>query len=116
MFASSWLIYAPSLPATTLAPYCYRGMFYSTPLSTLPALPATNPATSCYNNMFRYCSNIKISKTQEWEYQNEFRLNLTSWYDDTYEMISDTWWTYDWERYSWKVPVNTTYYTSNTVV
>ena len=40
---------APSLPATTLADYCYEDMFYGcTSLTTAPSLPATTLATNCY--------------------------------------------------------------------
>jgi hypothetical protein len=41
------------LPATTLAPYCYRDMFSScSSLATAPELPATILANYCYANMF----------------------------------------------------------------
>lgn len=41
------------LPATTLAPYCYKEMFYNTrSILTFPELPATTLAVGCYYNMF----------------------------------------------------------------
>ena len=47
---------APELPATTLAEYCYEGMFYGcTDLTTAPKLPATTLAEHCYQSMFPYC-------------------------------------------------------------
>ena len=50
---------APALPATTLAANCYYQMFYNcTSLTTAPALPATTLASSCYSNMFRYCTSL----------------------------------------------------------
>jgi hypothetical protein len=50
---------APSLPATTLASFCYSGMFYGcTSLTTAPSLPATTLATSCYSNMFNGCTGL----------------------------------------------------------
>lgn len=48
---------APSLPATTLADYCYIDMFYGcSALTHAPALPATTLATYCYSGMFNYCT------------------------------------------------------------
>ena len=47
------------LPATTLAKYCYRMMFYGcSSLTIAPALPATTLADSCYYQMFYGCSSI----------------------------------------------------------
>ena len=43
---------APNLPATTLANYCYQGMFYNTSISSMPELPATTLAEGCYDSMF----------------------------------------------------------------
>ena len=48
---------APSLPATTLADYCYRDMFYGcTSLTQAPALAATTLESYCYSQMFSFCS------------------------------------------------------------
>ena len=50
---------APELPATTLADYCYRYMFQGcTALTTAPELPATTLAHYCYDGMFRGCTNL----------------------------------------------------------
>ena len=47
------------LPATTLAPYCYYGMFqYCTSLTTAPELPATTLANYCYGYMFEDCTSL----------------------------------------------------------
>ena len=47
------------LPATTLAPYCYRGMFFwCKSLTTAPKLPATTLATECYLGMFDGCTSL----------------------------------------------------------
>ena len=44
------------LPATTLAEYCYSGMFYGcTGLTAAPELPATTLAKDCYFEMFYGC-------------------------------------------------------------
>ena len=52
---------APELPASTLADYCYRSMFYGcTSLTQAPELPATTLADWCYYGMFNGCT--KLSK------------------------------------------------------
>ena len=54
---SDVLVSAPSLPATTLAGYCYYGMFIGcTGLTQAPSLPATTLAEYCYGNMFSDCT------------------------------------------------------------
>lgn len=107
---------APELPATTMSSYCYANMFYGcSSLTTIPKLPATTLATYCYSNMFYNCTSVKFSSTQTWDYQTEYRIP-TSWTGSTASswnanMFSGTWWTYT------SAPsINTTYYTSNTVV
>lgn len=48
------------LPATTLAPSCYRNMFYyCTKLTRAPKLPAKVLTEACYSSMFAYCSALK---------------------------------------------------------
>jgi len=48
-----------SLPATTLADYCYQHMFNGcTSLTTAPELPATTLTTYCYTNMFQGCTSL----------------------------------------------------------
>ena len=48
-----------SLHATTLADYCYVGMFNScTNLTTAPQLPAMTLAQGCYANMFANCTSL----------------------------------------------------------
>ena len=53
------LISAPDLPATILAPYCYRYMFHNCEaLTQAPALPATNLSGGCYWGMFQKCTSL----------------------------------------------------------
>ena len=48
-----------TLPATTLASYCYRYMFHNcTSLTSAPALPATTLAYGCYQYMFNSCTSL----------------------------------------------------------
>ena len=55
----SSLTSAPALPATTLATNCYNSMFSGcNGLTTAPALPATTLATHCYNSMFSSCHSL----------------------------------------------------------
>ena len=46
------------LPATTLSPYCYAGMFSGGSLLDVPELPATTLAKGCYSNMFYGCTSL----------------------------------------------------------
>ena len=53
------LVTAPKLPATTLASVCYDGMFNGcTSLVNAPELPAETLAGSCYNSMFQGCTSL----------------------------------------------------------
>ena len=50
---------APELPATTLAAYCYEGMFYNCDALTIaPELPADTLAEHCYECMFHSCASL----------------------------------------------------------
>ena len=49
---------APELPATTLAEWCYSEMFSGTGITTAPALPASTLADACYSDMFMNCTNL----------------------------------------------------------
>ena len=107
---------APELPATTLADYCYNGMFYGcTSLTTAPELPATTLASWCYSNMFNGCTKIKLSTTQTGEYQTTYRIPKsgtgTTATNALTEMFANTGGTF-----TGTPSINTTYYTSNTVV
>ena len=51
------------LPATTLVPYCYEGMFMGcTALIEAPTLPATTLVEGCYYQMFKGCSALNYIK------------------------------------------------------
>ena len=53
---TTYLLDTFPLPATTLAPYCYRSMFEHCKIITkAPKLPATTLAESCYRYMFMGC-------------------------------------------------------------
>lgn len=112
----SSLTTAPSLPATTLAGQCYMRMFADcSNLETIPALPATTLTDYCYNNIFINCSKIKLSTSQTWEYQTSYRIPTTwtgtTWTNSIANMFTSTWWTF-----TGTPSINTTYYTSNTIV
>lgn len=53
---------APELPATSVTEYCYTGMFYGcSSLTEAPSkLPATVLAAACYNSMFHDCPLLKL--------------------------------------------------------
>ena len=116
LFSScSSLMKPPKLPATVLTPYCYSWMFQYSWLTELPSLPATSLPSYCYQIMFNNCTYIKLSTTQTWNYQTPYIVPITwnwsSWTNSLYNMFANTWWTF-----TWTPTINTTYYTSNTVV
>lgn len=110
------LTIAPNLPATTLKGSCYQYMFQGCMnLTTVPSLPATTLTSYCYHSMFYQCAKIKLSTTQTGNYQTAYRIptsgtgtdgsnSLTSMFASTGGTFTGT------------PIINTTYYTSNTVV
>ena len=57
LFTSCRITTAPILPAMTLTPYCYCGMFsYCSKLTVGPILPARSLANECYRNIYRDCT------------------------------------------------------------
>ena len=63
-FRCESLTAAPVLPATTLAVSCYYNMFYGcSSLTTAPALPATTLAEGCYYEMFAACVSLTTAPT-----------------------------------------------------
>lgn len=111
---------SPKLTATQLTQYCYSNMFRGcSNLETINNIPAENSdwvlPPRCCQQMYQWCTKIKISSSQTWEYQTPYRIP-TTWdlVAGTYAldgMFTSTWWTF-----TWTPTINTTYYTSNTVV
>ena len=107
---------APSLPATTLAASCYYSMFNGcTSLTTAPSLPATTLAPRCYYYMFNGCTSIKLAISQSREYDKEYRipksgngLTASSALNNMFTRTGGT--------FTGTPSINTTYYTSNTIV
>ena len=112
-----------SLPATNIPWWAYMDMFKNcTSLTTLPALPwhhfyGDGSYNSYYNRMFSWCTNIKISETQTWEYQTPYRIP-PSWGMTGNYLGNITWWMFDntWGTFVWTPNREQTYYTSNTVI
>ena len=110
------LISSPILPAITLAEHCYDTMFYNcSSLKVLPSLPATILPNHCYYNMFYNCTSIKLSSTQAEEYINEYRIP-TSGIGSIGTQSLDNMFTSTGGTFTGTPTINTTYYTSNTVV
>lgn len=104
------------LPATTLGTYCYSRMFRGcTKLEQLPALPVTTVSNQAYYQMFYGCSKIMLSTTQTGNYQTAYRIPTsgtgTFGTNSGYQMFTSTGGTF-----KNTAAVNTTYYTSNTVI
>ena len=86
-----------------------------TSLTTVLALPAITLVSACYQAMFRNCAKIKLSTTQDGEYANEYRVPISGDGVDAtnalLNMFADTGGTFVGAP-----TINTTYYTSNTVI
>ena len=110
------LTIAPALPVTTLAESCYKGMFENcTALTTVPELPATTLAVRCYSNMFQECKSIKLSTTRTGEYQTPYRIPTTGSGTTADYSLTDMFYRTG-GSFDVTPEINTTYYTSNTVV
>lgn len=48
----------PELPSTNLAEYCYKNMLEGTSITTAPALPATTLSVGCYQGLFNSCNKL----------------------------------------------------------
>ena len=107
---------APALPATTLAERCYYYMFRGcTSLTTAPALPATTLAVNCCSYMFYGCTKIKLSTTKTGEYQTVYRIPKSGTGTTATGALSDMFFNTG-GTFAGTPSINTTYYTSNTVV
>jgi hypothetical protein len=107
MFQSCTLLTkAPSLPALTLAHYCYDGMFSNCQSLTAaqPVLPATTVAYGAYSQMFQGCTALTVAPklagnvltiySYQFMFQNcrnltKITVNFTSWDPNNY-------WTSNW--------------------
>ena len=107
---------APKLPAKTLATQCYSQMFYDcTSLTTAPELPATTLAEGCYADMFNNCTGIILNSAYSEATPYKYRIPTsgagTTASDALTRMFARTGGTF-----TGTPSINTTYYTSNTVV
>ena len=99
----------------TMADSCYNYMFNGcTSLTTAPSLPATTLATRCYY-MFNGCTSIKLAISKSREYDKEYRIpksgNGVTATSALFDMFAQTGGTF-----TGTPKINTTYYTSNTIV
>lgn len=122
-YGCSKLVTPPEIKATSAQPYganqseCCRSMFQScTSLTFLPKLSITSVTSNCFTNMFYFCSKIKLSTTQTGDYQTEYRIPTSGSGTDIASnglanMFGGTGGTF-----TGTPTINTTYYTSNTVI
>lgn len=116
MFANSGISDAPKLSVTTLATSCYQYMFNNCKgLTSLPALPSTSLVSGCYGYMFQGCINIKLSTTRTGAYQTTYRIP-TSGKGSAVNYAMQNMFTDTGGTLTGTPTINTTYYTSNTVV
>ena len=100
----------------TMANYCYSYMFNGCiALITAPALPATTLADSCYGYMFQGCTKIRFSTTQTGEYQTAYRIPTSGTGTTATDALSNMFANIG-VTFIGTPEINTTYYTSNTVV
>ena len=109
---------APSLPASYLPRYTYYQMFMNcTNLKQLPKLTTVTPFDYCYYQMFKGCTNIQLSTSKTGSYQISFKMpygTSTTGYarlKTLTDMFLDTGGTFVGTP-----NMNTTYYTTNTLV
>lgn len=101
----------------TMAEDCYRSMFRGcTSLTSAPELPATTLTAYCYKSMFYGCKNIKLSTTQTDEYQTAYRIPTSGTVTTVPSFALDSMFTNTGGTFTGTPSINTTYYTSNTVV
>ena len=100
----------------TLADHCYSYMFNGcTSLTTAPSLPATTLADYCYYGMFNSCTKIKIAVSKSSEYNKEYRIPKSG-YGETAWIALGNMFTQTGGTFTGTPSINTTYYTSNTIV
>lgn len=115
-YGCSNLVTHCSLPATSLNTACYQYMFYNCDkLTTIASLPATTLAQYCYRYMYQNSALIKVSSSQTGDYQTQWRIP-TSGTGTTATNFSTSMLAGTGGTFTSNPVVNTTYYTSNTVV
>lgn len=141
--ACTTLLSAPDLPAETLPSRCYRAMFANctslieapkigatsatgtalynmfvscTALIQLPAIHITSFSGNVCNGMFRNCSLIKISETQTGEYQTPYRIPMEGTATGATAGTTGYMFYATGGTFTGNPTINTTYYTSNTIV
>lgn len=105
----------PVLPSRTLKMECYYGMFFASGITALPELPATVLAVSCYQVMFSGCTGIKMAASQDGEYTTPYSIPSSGTGTTASNALLDMF-TYTGGTFTGTPTINTTYYTSNTVV
>ena len=110
------LVSAPEISAASLHEGCCLAMFYGcTNLETLPRLSATTLTNNCYKSMFQGCTKIKLSTTQSTEYPNAYTIPSQGTGTTATDALTDMF-TGTGGSFTGALAINTTYYTSNTIV
>lgn len=101
---------------SAMAGYCYSSMFDGcTSLTTAPSLPATTLAGYCYYYMFNGCTSIKLAISKSLEYDKEYRIPKSG-NGVTARRALNNMFTQTGGTFTGTPSINTTYYTSNTIV
>lgn len=105
------LINPPKISASIVAQECCHSMFSDcTNLTTLPQLFALELAQRCYAFMFFNCTSLKLSTTQDSEYQYAYRIPMSGTGIMATEAIKDMFWQ---TGISFIPDINVTYFTDH---
>ena len=116
IYYGSGIIDCPKIPTPAVDVKTFRSAFaFCSRLRSLPELLPTAIETNSYEYMFDSCPNIKMSTTRTGIYQNEYRIPAigtgTAVSGGLSNMFSNT-----GGSFKSTPSINTTYYTSNTVI
>ena len=106
-----------ALRGTVSTQYCYAGLYRSCPnIETISALPIIELERFAYSSMYNGCTKIKLSLSQDAEYQYEYRIpdgteTGTAGSGALQTIFSNTGGTF-----TGNATINTTYYTANEIV
>ena len=115
------IISAPSISSVNLSQYCFvEFCSWCANLKTIPKISQTEYPDGCFQYSFWGCSKLKLSTTQTIEYQNLYRIpnvgtGTKDWSQAIYSPFYGTFSTTG-GTFKGTPDINTTYYTSNTVI
>lgn len=110
------LLVPPALPGVWMAESCYEDMFSYTSIAALPELRATMLESNCYRRMFMGSTSIRLSTRQTSSYQNPYRIPSVGTASGSTSTYCTDMFKYTGGSFKDTPQLNTTFYTSNTVI